>query len=211
MAAVMLRRTDARVTAAIGFVFISIACLLVAHTITPEWGPEQFVTSQLLQAVGQSLALSGIIFFGVLHLRPQDALTFGAMLQTARLMGGEIGSSFISTFSRVREQRASNLLGQYIQTGDWRVFNRLQFLGHAVGHAPDPDQNGARAVGVLGGLVRRLATTQGLIDCFMLIAIAVGFTLAALALTKPAPEGPASHIPLSIPRPLIIRRPKAVA
>ena len=62
--------------------------------------PTNFFPSQLLQAVGQSFALSGVLFFAVLHLRPQDALTFGAAVQTARILGGEIGLAFITTLTR---------------------------------------------------------------------------------------------------------------
>ncbi len=103
LAALMLRRSDARLVASIGFIFISVACFMVAYNLTPIWGSYQFLPSSFLQAVGQSFALSGVIFFGVLHLKPQDALTFGAMLQTARLMGGEIGTAFVDhTGSRAR-------------------------------------------------------------------------------------------------------------
>ena len=201
LAALMLRRTDPRVTAATGFVFISCACLLVAHQMTPVWGPDQFLVSQLLQAVGQSLALSGVLFVAVLHLRPQDALTFGAMLQTARLMGGEIGTAFISTFSRVREQRASNFIGQHLQIGDTQVVQRVQQYAGATARAGDPTNGGIRGAALLGSTVRRLATTQGQIDAFMAIAIAVAIALLVLALQRPPPRGPASHTPLFIRRP----------
>src|SRR3984885_11691209 len=104
MAGYILRHIDAPFVASVGFMFICAACLLVAHTITPVWGSDQFLPSQLLQAVGQSLALSGTVFFGVLHLRPQDALTFASALQISRLMGGELGSAFVVTFVRKRGQ-----------------------------------------------------------------------------------------------------------
>ncbi len=137
LAALMLRRTDARLVAAIGFVFISVACLMVAYGITPIWGTQQFLPSQLLQAVGQSFAISGVIFYGILHLRPQDALTFGAVLQTARLMGGELGIAFMSTWSRVREQVASNLIGQHLRVGDSEVMDRVHAYAAATSQSLD--------------------------------------------------------------------------
>src|SRR5271163_4073718 len=138
LAALILRRTDARLVASIGFIFISVACLMVAYNLTPLWGSYQFLPSSLLQAVGQSFALSGVVFFGILHLRPQDALTFGAVLQTARLMGGEVGSAFQATFARVREQAASNLIGQHVQVGDPQVLERVQAYGAATTRVTDP-------------------------------------------------------------------------
>jgi MFS family permease len=48
LAALMLRRSDARLVAAIGFIFISVACLMVAYNLTPIWGSTQFLPSALL-------------------------------------------------------------------------------------------------------------------------------------------------------------------
>jgi DHA2 family multidrug resistance protein len=196
LAAIMLRRTDARFTAAAGFVCIACACLLVAHELTPVWGSDEFLASQLLQAVGQSLALSGVVFLSVLNLRPQDALTFGAMIQIARLMGGEIGTATISTFVRVREQRASELIGLHLQSGDGEVTRRIGAYAAATARVGDPTNGALRGASVLGSVVRRLATTQGLIDSFMLIAVATAVALLVLAIQKPPPRGPASHVPL---------------
>jgi DHA2 family multidrug resistance protein len=102
LAGLMLRRSDPRLVASIGFIFVSIAGLMVAYGLTPIWGSDQFLPSQLLQAVGQSFALSGVLFFSTLHLRPQDALTFGGAVQVARLLGGEVGTAFVTTCARVR-------------------------------------------------------------------------------------------------------------
>ena len=149
LAALMLRRSDARLVAAIGFIFISVACLMVAYNLTPLWGSYQFLPSSFLQSLGQSFALSGVIFFGVLHLKPQDALTFGVVLQTARLMGGEMGTAFVTTLARVREQVASNLIGQHLQVGDPQVIQRRERVwrrndqGHRSGR-----RRGTRRAGV---------------------------------------------------------------
>src|SRR5215469_18625601 len=157
LAALMLRRSDARLVASIGLIFISIACLMVAYNLTPLWGSSQFLPSQLLQALGQSFALSGVIFFGVLHLKPEDALTFGAVLQTARLFGGEIGSAFVATLARVREQVASNLIGLHVQIGDAQVIQRIRGYG-AVTTRADPAGAAARGTDVLDNAVRAAAT-----------------------------------------------------
>src|SRR5260370_13137432 len=74
----LLRRTDPRLVASVGFFCICSACLMVAHGLTPVWGTDQFLPSSLLQSIGPSFALSAIVFFAVLHLPPQDPLTFPA-------------------------------------------------------------------------------------------------------------------------------------
>jgi MFS transporter, DHA2 family, multidrug resistance protein len=200
LAALMLRRSDPRLVASIGFIFISVACLMVAYNLTPIWGSDQFLPSQLLQSVGQSFALSGVVFFGILHLRPQDALTFGAVLQTARLMGGEIGSAFVVTLARVREQVASNLIGQHVQLGDARVIQRLRAYGAVTTRVLDPIGAADRGQQVLGNVVRAAATTQSVIDAFIAVGLLTALTLLIIVFRKAAPEGPASAPRLFSPR-----------
>jgi DHA2 family multidrug resistance protein len=200
LAGYILRRADPRLVASFGFSCICVACLMVAHQITPLWGSDQFMPSQLLQAVGQSFALSGTVFFAVLHLRPQDALTFGAATQTARLMGGEIGQAFIATFVRVRGQVASNTLGQHVQIGDAQVIQRLQAYGAATARAGDPSSATTRGATVLNNVVHGMALTQGIIDAFVVIAAATALTLIVIVTRRAAPPGPASHVPIFAPR-----------
>jgi MFS transporter, DHA2 family, multidrug resistance protein len=196
LAALMLRRSDARLVSAIGFIFISVACLMVAYGLTPIWGSDQFLPSQLLQAIGQSFALSGVVFFGILHLKPADALTFGAMLQTARLMGGEIGSAFVTTLARVREQVASNLIGLHVQVGDPHVIERLRAYGAATTRVIDPVGAVSRGQQVLGNVVRAAATTQAVLDSFVAVGLLTAVALIMVVLRSAAPEGPASPMSL---------------
>jgi DHA2 family multidrug resistance protein len=196
LAALMLRRSDARLVASIGLIFISVACLMVAYNLTPIWGSDQFLPSQILQALGQSFALSGIVFFTVLHLKPQDALTFGAVLQTARLFGGELGTAFVTTFARVREQIASNLIGLHVQLGDARALERLNRYGALTTKEIDPAGALDRGRLVLGATVRAAATTQAVIDGFVTIAVLAAIALLILVFRRAAPDGPASPVPL---------------
>ena len=188
----LLRRTDPRLIASVGFICILSACLMVAHGLTPVWGTDQFLVSSLLQAVGQSFALSSIVFFAVLHLRPQDAITFGAGTQVARLMGGELGTAFIVTFIRVRSQIASNHLGLHVQIGDGQVAERIQ--RYAAATAPAGNSGPARGTAVLGNVVHSMAVTQGIIDAFVVVAAATAVTLILIVTRRAAPQGPASPV-----------------
>ncbi|HEY0341192.1 MAG TPA: hypothetical protein VGC34_10330, partial [Steroidobacteraceae bacterium] len=201
MAGYILRRVDARLVASFGFMFICAACLMVAHTLTPVWGSDQFLPSQLLQAVGQSFALSGTIFFGILHLRPQDALTFASALQVSRLMGGEIGTAFVATFVRKRTQIASNLLGQHLQVGDPDVVRRIQQYAGATARAGDTINSATRGESVLNSVVRATATTQAIIDSFVVVAAATALVLIIIVTRRAAPPHPAGHMPIFSPPP----------
>jgi DHA2 family multidrug resistance protein len=193
IAAFMLRRSDPRIVASVGLCLVGLACMTVAYELTPQWGSDQFLVSQLLQAVGQSFALSGIVFTGVLNLRPQDALSFGAMLQISRLFGGEVGSAFVATTARVREQRASNLIGQHVQIGAADVQHRLQAYGQIIARG---GHQAAAAPAILGDVVRTMATTQATIDTFVAVAGCAVFGLVVMTLLLPAPpRSAASHVP----------------
>ncbi|MCB8875275.1 MFS transporter [Acidisoma silvae] len=193
LAAIFLRRTDPRFVACFGLCLVGIACMMTAYTLTPVWGSDQFLISQLLQAVGQSCALSGIVFNAVLRLRPQDALSFGALLQISRLFGGEAGQAFISTLARVREQRASNLIGLHVKAGDPAVIHRLQGYGQVIARH---DQPAMAAPLILGSDIRAMATTQSTIDCFVAVsAFAVLALFIMIVIMRAPPHGPASHRP----------------
>ena len=196
LAALMLRRSDSRLVASIGFILISVACLMVAYGLTPIWGSTQFLPSALLQALGQSFGVSGVIFFGILHLKPKDALTFGAVLQTARLMGGELGSAFVTTLARVREQIASNLIGLHVQIGDPRALQRIGAYGVQTTPTIDSVSAVQHGILVLGNVVRAAATTQAVIDCFVVVGVLTTVAVLIVVFRGAPPEGPASPPPL---------------
>ncbi len=196
LAALMLRRTDSRLVASIGFILISVACLTVAYNLTPIWGSTQFLPSALLQALGQSFALSGVIFVGILHLKPKDALTFGAVLQTSRLMGGEVGSAFVTTLARKREQIASNLIGLHVQRGDTQVLHRISDYAAVTTRTFDPTAALHRGELLLSDAVRVAATVQGVMDCFVAVSFFTAIALLMVVFRGAAPEGPASPRPL---------------
>lgn len=198
LAALFLRRLDSRWAAALGLVSVATACTIVAQTMTAQWGPQQFLATQLLQAFGQSMALSGIIFTGVLHMRPEIQLTFGGLLQTSRLFGGEIGLALTETLVRTGEQHASNLIGQHVASGAPETAQRLADYATLVGAASPSGEAGARALALLAGAVRQAANVQSFIDGFYIIAIVAALALVLLVAVGGAPEGPARHRPLAL-------------
>jgi DHA2 family multidrug resistance protein len=195
IAAATMRRSDPRLIASIGFILISLACLQVAHGLTELWGSDQFLPSQLLQAVGQSFALSGVIFYAILHLKPEHALTIGGAIQTARLMGGEIGTAFVVTMSRVRSQIASNHIGLHVQTGDLAVMQRLEAYARVAARSGDSATAQGKAVGILAAQVRSAAVTQGVIDTFVASAGLTALALLLLVSQKAPPPVPATQQP----------------
>ena len=57
--AALLKRVDGRWVLAFGTTLIGIACLM-ATDLTAQWATEDFLPSQILQAIGQSFALTAL-------------------------------------------------------------------------------------------------------------------------------------------------------
>jgi MFS transporter, DHA2 family, multidrug resistance protein len=189
--ATILRFVDARLPIAVGFALVGCACFM-AGGLTHDWAGGNFLPSQIVQALGQSLALTSVVWFALKHLEPSEVLTFGAVLQTARLFGGELGSAFIQTFVRVREQVYSNLVGLHVATGSLLTDQRLQDYAHVVtGRSVGQAEANARATALLALSVQRQAYVLAFIDGFMIIGFAVIGVLLLMLLLRAPPVRPA--------------------
>jgi DHA2 family multidrug resistance protein len=187
--AALLWRADGRLILASGTILIGIACLM-ASQLTSQWATADFLPSQILQAIGQSFALTSLIVLVVRTIIPAEALTIGCLLQISRLFGGEIGSAFMQTFVRVREQVHSNLIGLHVADGTVLTTDRLTaYVGRLSAHIADQGMAAAQAAKLLGSAVATQASVLAYNDGF--IAAALG-ALVCLALVAGMTKGPPS-------------------
>jgi DHA2 family multidrug resistance protein len=183
----LLKRVDGRWVLAFGAALIGVACLM-ASELTSAWATGDFLTSQILQALGQSFALTSLIVLIVSSINPTDALTIGALLQLSRLFGGEIGTAFMQTFVRMREQVHSNLIGLHIDSFAGVTADRLALYLNVLGaHGTDIVVAGARAANLLSAAVARQAAVLSYIDGFLAAAGGAYLCLILAALLHPPP------------------------
>jgi MFS transporter, DHA2 family, multidrug resistance protein len=186
----LLRRVDARWVVAFGTLVIGVACLM-GTDLTSQWATEDFLPSQILQAIGQSFALTGLIVLIVRSVNPADALTIGALLQVSRLFGGEIGTAFMQTFVRVREQVHSNLIGLHVENIAGLTTDRLAEYQGAIGaHTADLATAGQQAAKLLGTAVTQQASVLSYIDGFLAAAVGAFVCLLLLAVMRKGPPSP---------------------
>jgi DHA2 family multidrug resistance protein len=185
--ATILRFVDARVMMSLGFALVGCACFM-AGQLTADWVSDDFLPSQLVQAVGQSVALTSVLWAILQTLEPKEILTFGAVVQTMRLFGAELGNAFIQTFLRVREQTYSNLIGLHVTTGSALTDQRLADYAQAVGgRSVGQPQAHARATALLAQAVQNQANVLAYIDGFMVLGFAtIGALLLMLLLRAPS-------------------------
>jgi DHA2 family multidrug resistance protein len=186
----VLKRTDARWVLALGTTLIGIACLM-ATNLTSQWATWDFLPSQIVQAIGQSFALTGLLVATIRSISPADAMTIGAMLQISRLFGGELGTAFMQTFVRVREQVHSNLVGLHVETMAGLTTDRLSAYGGAVGsHTSDAAQAAGQATRLLASTVQQQASVLAYIDGFLAAALGAFVMLLLVAWLRRPPPSP---------------------
>ena len=185
--ATLLRFVDPRLPLALGFALIGCGCFM-AGQLTQAWAGDDFLPSQIVQAFGQSIGLTSLVWFFLKHLEPTQVLTFGAILQTGRLFGAQLGSAFIQTFVRVREQVYSNLVGQHVTIGSFATSQRLQDYAQAVtSRSVGPSEASARATALLARSVQIQSNVLAYIDGFMVIGFAAIAVLLLMLLLRDPP------------------------
>jgi DHA2 family multidrug resistance protein len=167
----LLTRVDARPVLAFGAILIGIASLM-GTGLTQDWATDDFLPSQILQAIGQSFVFTAIVVLGVRSMNPADVLALGTLLQTTRLFGGEIGTAFMQTFVRVREQVHSNLIGLHVDSLGGQTADRLAAYRNAVAtHSSDAAHAVAQGTSLLGSAVAKQAAILSYIDGFLAAAV----------------------------------------
>jgi MFS transporter, DHA2 family, multidrug resistance protein len=180
----LLSRVDARWILAVGAIFIGVACLMGTF-LTQDWATDDFLPSQILQAIGQSFALTAVVALAVKSMNPADVLTIGTLFQTVRLFGGEIGTAFMQTFVRVREQVHSNLIGLHVDSLGGLTADRLAAYRSAMSvHTSDAAVAAARATSLLGAAVAKQAAVLSYIDGFLAAAVGALVCLMLTALLR---------------------------
>ena len=188
LVATLLRNVEPRFPLALGFALVACACFMAAQ-LTHDWVGVDFLPSQVVQAIGQSLGLTSLVWFFLKHLEPSQIFTFGAVLQTGRLFGAELGSAFVQTFTRVREQVYSNLVGLHVMTGAPDTSRRLQEYAQGLaGRSVGLPQADARATALLAHSVQIQASVLAYIDAFMVIGFGVIAVLLIMLLLRTPPS-----------------------
>ena len=197
----LLKRIDARVLVVFGFSMIAIGSWLDT-ALTHDWVGEDFLVSQLVQAVGLAFAITALITFGVANITPPQAAAIAAIIQIARLLGNEIGNAGIQTFVRVREQVYSYLIGLHVVAGlpatEQATAQFATPFGSRATGLGDPAMQGA---GLLANLVRREAYVLAYIDAFWLIAWISLLGVLLVLRTAPAAAKPADPDPQRVVMP----------
>ena len=182
----LLKRIDAPLLLVIGATMLAIGSWIQTG-LTHDWASEDFVVSQLIEAIGVAFAITSVITFAVANITPAQAAAIATTIQIARWLGSEIGSAAIQTFVRIREQVYSNLIGLHVVTG-LPATERL--AGPFGSRATGIGAPAAQGTAVLASIVRREAYVLAYIDAFWLIAWISLLGILLVLLLRPPPPNP---------------------
>ncbi|WCR14148.1 MFS transporter [Paracoccus seriniphilus] len=127
---------DARVLFSAGLLLIGLSCLYAAH-LTGEWSWREFVPVQVMQALGQPLAIISMLFLTTSSVQPSEGPFVSGLVNMLRSMGSLAGVAFVGWFDDLRTHAHQTHL--FDQIG--RAFDLLPSQVKAAGFAMDAQIN----------------------------------------------------------------------
>ena len=132
--AIVVVFTNSRLVLALGLTLAAVVCWHYSH-IDTSWAGNSFEFWELLLSVGFACSYVGLVSSLILEAIQGGAMTSLAKAATVsgyahfiRLLGGEVGATFMGHFLSAREKFHSNLLGLHVQSGTWITDQRLRML-----------------------------------------------------------------------------------
>ncbi|MGP6112198.1 MFS transporter [Pseudomonas aeruginosa] len=103
------RWVDARHVFAAGLACMAAACWL-ASGITSEWMVHQFLWAEILQAVGQPMAMVALLFLVTSVVQPMEGPFFAGMVNIVRVFSATVGGAVIGQLTAVRTRFHTDML-----------------------------------------------------------------------------------------------------
>jgi DHA2 family multidrug resistance protein len=159
--------------------------------LTHDWAGGDFLPSQIVEAVGLAIGLTSLVTFAVSNITPPQAAAIAATIQIFRLFGIELGTAFMQTFVRVREQVYSNLTGQHLSSGSDVVDRVVTALSNVFAQrANNIGLETSQGIAQAGRLVQREAYVLAYIDGFWIVAWVLALALLLVLLLRRPPPNP---------------------
>jgi DHA2 family multidrug resistance protein len=178
-----LRDLDARILLAAGFAVIGIAAYQCSR-VDSAWAPGTFVLPAAIFALGESMAMLGLVGAIILQVvstgavapsgklqQPFDVLTFSSFFHTVRIIGGQAGSVLMLHVITERTKFHAAMLGRQTELFRPAVGGFLRGIaGLDAASGADPSQAAAFAGHSLGAAVQRQAATLAFADAFTILS-----------------------------------------
>ena len=183
----LMQRFDARILIGVGILLFGGSSFFTSHLDSDFAGP-QFYLPLVIRALGQPLImvpLSAVSTAGMAKGRESGSAS--ALFNMMRNIGGSIGIAGLSTLLSVRERFHSVRIGESVTIYSSAVQERLQQSAtYFMSQGSDPSSAHMRAIGAVGGAVRRQAFLLAYSDCFLALGCVLLSSTFALFFMKRA-------------------------
>jgi MFS transporter, DHA2 family, multidrug resistance protein len=183
----LMQRFDARVLIGTGILLFGGSSFFTSHLDSDFAGP-QFYIPLIIRALGQPLImvpLSAVSTAGMAKGRESGSAS--ALFNMMRNIGGSLGIAGLSTLLSVRERFHSARIGESVTIYSGAVQERLeQSATFFMSQGSDPSSAHMRAIGAIGGTVRRQAFLLAYSDCFLALGCVLLSSAIALFFMKKA-------------------------
>jgi len=181
----MMQLIDTRIIIGVGILLFGGSCFLNIHLDSDFAGP-QFYLPLIIRALGQPLImvpLSALTTSGMTKGRESSAAS--ALFNMMRNIGGSIGIAGLSTLLSVRERFHSERIGESVSIYSLAAQQRMQqSTAYFLSRGSDSYSANMRAIGAIGGSVRRQSLLFAYSDCFVILGLVLLTSVAALFLMK---------------------------
>ena len=183
----LMELVDTRIIIGIGVLLFGGSSFLTAHLDSNFAGP-QFYFPLIIRALGQPLImvpLSAVTTAGMAKGRESGSAS--ALFNMMRNIGGSIGIAGLSTLLSVRERFHSERIGESVTVYSGAVQERVQqSAAFFFSQGSDSYSANMRAIGAVGGAVRREAFFLAYSDCFLALGCVLLASAVALFFMKRA-------------------------
>jgi len=171
VAAVLLKRFDARVLLTVGLAFFGASCF-INSVMTNLTAYDQLKLAQLVRAIGMPLTIVPLTALATGGIEHKQSGSASALFNMLRNLGGSIGIALLATQLDLREKLHSVRLGESVNAFSSATQERLDGLTqHFLNLGTDTVTAGQQALAAVGGIVHREAYVMAYGDCFLTIGV----------------------------------------
>jgi len=181
----LMQVVDTRMIIGIGILLFGGSCFLNIHLDSDFAGP-QFYFPLIIRALGQPLIMVPLSAFSTSGMsKGRESGAASALFNMMRNIGGSIGIAGLSTLLSIRERFHSERVGESVTLYSIAAQERLQqSAAYFLAMGSDSYTANMRAVGALGGAVRRQSFLFAYADCFLALGCVLLASAAALLFMK---------------------------
>lgn len=125
LAIYLARRLEPRLLIICGLIVIALTAWQGSH-ISHDWRVDQFVIILIMQSLGESIMLIGLIAAFVTNLNPLHGVALGAYVPIARVLAPVAAGAVMSTWLRIAGDTSHASLSTYFPAGDPWVMERAE-------------------------------------------------------------------------------------